>query len=529
MDGVIASPVSFPFARYRDGQREALDAVRGAFDRGSRVVALEAPTGAGKSAIAVALARDAGDAYLITHQKLLQDQYLRDFPDLASLKGRANYECLIADTHAAAAPCLVGRTLPACDDCPYFTAKDVALAAHATVMNYPYLLAEANHAGGFGTRELLVLDEAHGVEAALMRFTEVRLSDGDLARAGVEARLPQGNDPLGLLEGALDLVPALRARARALAAKLETLPPTSGRAIEALRRRRWLEGALRGLELVGESSDAGEIDWVVDDGRDADGRTLAFRPVDVAALAEPLLFRLGRRVLLMSATLLDAPTFLRSLGLDPDDVEVVRAPSTFPPERRPVRLRPVARLTRHRLAAELPRLVDAVADLMRDHPTEKGVIHAHSYRIAGAIEGGLPPELRARVRSHQNAGGRDAALAAHLDDPGPSVLLTPSMTEGIDLAGDAARWQAICKIPWPYLGDPQVAARRDRDPGWYAWRACLTVVQAYGRSVRSADDRAVTYLLDADFPSFLRRERARLPGWFVEAIDEAPAGQPDLG
>jgi Rad3-related DNA helicase len=390
-------------------------------------------------------------------------------------------------------------------------------------MNYPYLLAEANHAGGFGTRELLVLDEAHGVEAALMRFVEVRLSDGELARAGVEARLPQGDDAWGLLDGALDLVPALRARVRNLAAELETLAPTSGRAVEALRRRRWLDGALRGLDLLAESSDAGEVDWVVDAGRDADGRTLAFRPVDVAALAEPLLFRLGRRVLLMSATLLDAPTVLRSLGLDPDGVAVVRAPSTFPAERRPVRLRPAARLTRHRLAAELPRLVAAVAELMREHPTEKGVVHAHSYRIANAIEDGLPPDLRTRLRSHRDAGGRDAALAAHLDDDGPSVLLTPSMTEGIDLAGDAARWQAICKIPWPYLGDPQVAARRERDPGWYAWRACLTVVQAYGRSVRSVDDRAVTYLLDADFPAFLRRERARLPIWFVEAIDEAPA------
>jgi Rad3-related DNA helicase len=521
--------VSFPFARYRDGQREALHAARAAFDAGHRVVALEAPTGAGKSAIAVALAREAGSAYLVTHQKLLQDQYLRDFPDLTSLKGRANYDCLVADTHAAAAPCLLGRTFPACDDCPYFTAKDAALAAHGTVMNYPYLLAEANHAGGFGPRELLVLDEAHGVEAALMRFVEVRLSDGELARAGIEARLPQGDDAWGLMEGALDLVPALRARLRDLAATLETLPPTSGRAVEALRRRRWLDAALRGLDLLAESSDAGEVDWVVDAGRDADGRTLAFRPVDVAALAEPLLFRLGRRVLLMSATLLDAPTFLRSLGLDPDGVAVVRAASTFPPERRPVRLRPAARLTRHRLAAELPRLVDAVAELMREHPTEKGVVHAHSYRIATAIEEGLPPDLRARLRSHRDAGGRDAALAAHLDDAGPSVLLTPSMTEGIDLAGDAARWQAICKIPWPYLGDPQVAARRDRDPGWYAWRACLTVVQAYGRSVRSADDRAVTYLLDADFPAFLRRERARLPAWFVEAIDEAPPEPAELG
>ena len=94
------------------------------------------------------------------------------------------------------------------------------------------------------------------------------------------------------------------------------------------------------------------------------------------------------------------------------------------------------------------------------------------------------------------------------------------MTEGIDLPGDLSRWQVICKLPYPYLGDPQIARRRELDPTWYDWRTCLTVVQAYGRSVRSADDFAVTYVLDADFKAFLKRQRGRLPGWFLEAVQE---------
>ncbi len=189
---------SFPFATYRSGQREALAEIRAAFDGGTRVVILEAPTGSGKSALAVTLAREASAAYLVTAQILLQAQYLRDFPDLALMKGRANYACLVVDTHAAAAPCLLGRTFPACEDCAYFRAKDRALAADGTVMNYAYFLAETNHAGGFGPRELLVLDEAHNIEAALMRFVEVRLSDSDLLRAGVSERLPPRERPPGV-------------------------------------------------------------------------------------------------------------------------------------------------------------------------------------------------------------------------------------------------------------------------------------------------------------------------------------------
>ncbi|HLR46843.1 MAG TPA: DEAD/DEAH box helicase family protein, partial [Deinococcales bacterium] len=113
---------AFPYPEYRPGQKEALDAARAAFAAGKRFVVIEAPTGSGKSGMAVALARENGSAYVVTAQKLLQDQYVRDFPDLALMKGRSNYPCLIAPTHAAAAPCLAGRKLPECEECPYFTA-----------------------------------------------------------------------------------------------------------------------------------------------------------------------------------------------------------------------------------------------------------------------------------------------------------------------------------------------------------------------------------------------------------------------
>lgn len=509
---------AFPYPRYRPGQREALEQARAAFADGRRFVVVEAPTGAGKSAIGVALAREAAGAYVLTAQKLLQDQYVRDFPDLSSMKGRANYPCLVADTHAAAAPCIAGRYFPQCEACPYFTAKDEAMAADGTIMNYAYYLAEMNYAGGFGSRELLVLDEAHGIETALMGFVELRISDGALAWAGVAARLPQVLDELELFDAVEDLEAPMRDRKHDLEALLssESLPEET--TLDLLRQKRWLDQRLAGLELLCTSREEEDVPWVVDRDRDQDGQRVVFRPVEVASLAEPLLFRFGRRVLLLSATILDATTYLRSLGIPPDEAEVIRVASSFPPERRPVVVRPSARLTRHHLTRELPQLVRAVQELIEEHEGEKGIVHAHSYRIARAIADGLPPEQQRRLVMHADAHGREDAFRRHVDSPEPTVLLTPSMTEGIDLPGELARWQIICKIPYPYLGDPQVAARKELDPAWYAWRTCLRVVQAYGRGVRSVDDYAVTYVLDADFPAMLRRERARFPDWFLEAL-----------
>ncbi len=509
---------SFPFARYRAGQREALDAARDAFAEGKRFVVVEAPTGAGKSAIAVALAREASAAYILTAQKILQDQYTRDFPDLALMKGRANYRCLVADTHAAAAPCLVGQRFPACEDCPYFVAKDAAMAASGVAMNYAYFLAELNYAGGFGDRSLLVLDEAHNAEAALMGFVQVTLGEGTLARVGIERRLPPPLGDEGYFDFAEDLVPELLARGRQLEGELRAGGISESAAVSRLQAKQWLDGQLGRLEMMVNSRDQDGVDWVVERRRLDSGESVTFKPVEVAPFAEPLLFRHAGSVLMLSATILDPPTFLRSLGVDPEEVAVLQVPSTFPPERRPLVLRPAARLTRHYLEREIPRLVEAIAELCALHPDEKGIIHSHSYRIAQAIEQRLPQEHAWRLVTHHDSSERDAALQRHLSSDAPTILLTPSMTEGIDLAQELSRWQVLCKIPYPYLGDPQVARRMEADRGWYDWRTCLSVVQAYGRSVRSEDDYAVTYLLDADFPKFLRRQRERLPAWFLEAV-----------
>lgn len=516
--GVRASPAAFPFSSYREGQREALEAAREAFDAGARVVVIEAPTGAGKSALAVALAHEARSAFVLTGQKVLQDQYQRDFNTLAVLKGRNTYPCeVVPHASAAFAPCLMGRMFPACDRCGYYRARDEALAAPVALMNYAAFLHQVNDAGGFGPRELLVLDEAHGTESHLMQYLHVRLSDVLLERAGIDERLPAYLDPAYAIDVADAMLPRLVSRRAELDAELGGRQHVRHADLTKLQTLQWLDAQVRRLRWLTDTFDAG-VDWVCEPGSEAGRPALAWKPVEVGPLAEDLLLGHAERVLMLTATVLDPTTFLRGLGLTPHDAVVIRVASTFPAARRPLLLRPVARLTRHHQARELPRLVAEVAAIMDEHDTEKGVIHTHAYRIAQALEAGLPAHLRRRLVTHVSAAGRQAALEEHLSRPEPTVLLTPSMTEGLDLSDDLARWQVICKLPYPYLGDPQVAARRERDPGWYAWRTSLSLVQAYGRVVRSRDDHAVTYLLDADAPAFLTRQRERLPPWFVEAL-----------
>jgi hypothetical protein len=46
----------------------------------------------------------------------------------------------------------------------------------------------------------------------------------------------------------------------------------------------------------------------------------------------------------------------------------------------------------------------------------------------------------------------------------------------------------------------------------------LRLVQAYGRSIRSKEDYAVTYVLDSGFENFVWRNKRILPDWFTQAI-----------
>ena len=56
---------------------------------------LEAPTGFGKSAVAIALALSLGSSYICTSTKDLQTQYSKDFPYIKAAKGKNNFPCLL--------------------------------------------------------------------------------------------------------------------------------------------------------------------------------------------------------------------------------------------------------------------------------------------------------------------------------------------------------------------------------------------------------------------------------------------------
>jgi len=211
---------------------------------------------------------------------------------------------------------------------------------------------------------------------------------------------------------------------------------------------------------------------------------------------------------------------MRNLGIRGSDAITLATPSDFPIKHRPLFFNPSGSMNQKFIEKTLPIMAKDVEALLGRYQDKKGIVHTHSYRITQYLTRYLMATGQShRIVTHDNQkGSRDRALERHFADMNePTVLFSPSMSEGLDLKDDLSRFQIITKVPYPAL-DPYVTARSRRDPQWYQWQTMLRLVQATGRSIRTATDRANTHILDAEFANFISRNNRRMPEYWINSI-----------
>ena len=243
-------------------------------------------------------------------------------------------------------------------------------------------------------------------------------------------------------------------------------------------------------------------------------RKFSFRAIDISPFAKNYLLRMGKRSLLMSATILDKDTFCKSLGLDISDVEFISIDTPFSEENRPVYVYPIGSMSAKYINSTLPKMASAIKEILKSHKGEKGIIHCHTFRIANYIK----KNIRSKRLLIHNSENRDRILNRHITSSENTVLLSPSMCEGVDLKDDLSRFQIIVKVPYPYLGDPLIRKRMNKWEKWYPLQTAKTIVQAAGRSIRSESDSATTYILDSDWDRFYNRNRYLFPQTFKKSL-----------
>jgi Rad3-related DNA helicase len=239
-----------------------------------------------------------------------------------------------------------------------------------------------------------------------------------------------------------------------------------------------------------------------------------FKPIDISPFSENNLFRSGEKILLMSATVMNRDAFCEILGIPKEECAFISILSPFPVSNRPIIFSPIASMTKRNIDEGLPKMAEAVRAILKEHKNDKGIIHCHSYKIANYLKRNI---RSSRLLLHDST-NRDKVLYKHMNGLQPTVLLSPSMSEGVDLKGDISRFQILCKVPYPYLGDKLVGKRMHKWKWWYPLQTAKTIVQSVGRSVRSTTDHAVTYILDSDWQRFYGKNKDVFPDDFKQCI-----------
>lgn len=541
----------FPFKQPRAEQEQIFDHVAPWIERlfitGFKplYMGLDCPTGVGKSPTAITIARavldllkehgdpledkdddDLGDdpyehqsnkpiaqVWIVTQNKLLQDQYDRDFQKYAfSFKGLDNYPCYM-DPGKTCGQSKCGRVYSegekfpkACTrNCGYDEAKRVAAKTPILILNVAKAFTMLK--AGFDAPRLMIFDEGHGVESALDSEAAVSVTAEDLSKLQFtfESYFRDMHDMDAVKEG------------------LEKLKEDAGKEFSEEQEKSVAirdPKRIRKLELLSQKTAQVVRDWnagieFVSCSRDK----LDLRPLKV--------HRLFRRqfqfpTIFMSATLLSKKGFESMTGLTDQELDWFAVGSPFPPENRKINFYwkfGAVGLNYGNMQDEIQNVADRIRAILDKHANERGIIHTHTYRNAETLQSMLYAKYGKRILFPKNASEQKNCLEIHAHQSN-TVLLSPSMTEGVDLRDDLCRFVVMMKVPYLPTNDPVVEARMGENKDWYAYRTAMTIVQAPGRGVRSETDFAETYLVDPGFGRVFSQYKHHFPAWFLASIQK---------
>jgi Rad3-related DNA helicase len=114
----------------------------------------------------------------------------------------------------------------------------------------------------------------------------------------------------------------------------------------------------------------------------------------------------------------------------------------------------------------------------------------------------------------------DIIMQKHSLLKAPTVLVSSSMYEGVDLPGELSRFMIIVKMPWLSLADKRIKKMSEINDDWYQLKLWEKFIQACGRSTRSDDDAADTWICDNKFWFWFSKAKTKgwIPQYFIDRV-----------
>lgn len=502
------------YEEWYPGQDVATAAILEWLKSSKRFFGLSAATGAGKSAIAMAVSKqsDFRSAFL-TVTKGLQEQIYRDFRELGmvDIRGQNNYQC-VADVGSAArltadeGPCREGYNCPHKGmGCPYYEKLRGALRAKRVITNYYYYLAQTHYADGLGDFRLAIMDEGHLVHGALENHLSTSFSKDELEAHG--CRFPSAGfaswekwrswarGQAGIVG---ELVATYKEQIEERRQDEDEIPPELSK---AHRRAGGLEKRL--LQVAD-----GQGEWVQEKWKS----NWRLTPVWIADYGR-LLFGNVPKIVIMSAVLTEKT--MESIGVPMEQTEFLEMPSYFPKENNPIYHVPTVRMNWRTDKQELGAWVSRIDQIIGSRLDRKGIVFTVSYKRRDFLL--EKSRYREIMVSH---GTRDVVeqVRQFKRSRAPSVFVSPAVTSGWSFDHSEARYVIVGKLPYPDTTNPVMKARQEIDRNWTTWMAMDALVQECGRIMRAPNDWGEVILVDDSWYWFWKRHQDMAPMWFRDRV-----------
>lgn len=204
-------------------QYDIIKKIQLAIESGYKKILLSAPTGTGKSWIAIALSLYSRSATILTSTVLLQDQYRNEFGFFNTVRGKKRFLCeqtnrILDCTHGYCNECsfrpepeiysitkkgtiaekIIGQDIPR--KCTYYDQIEIGKKASFVAYSYASYLSHLLSGEEMPQRKLLVCDEAHEIDEELANQLATNLSGFYGELLGVEMPKLSVNSNLSIVK-----------------------------------------------------------------------------------------------------------------------------------------------------------------------------------------------------------------------------------------------------------------------------------------------------------------------------------------
>lgn len=514
----------------RKEQKEVLEWIKNKIHSNSldKFFMLDLPTGVGKSVLVLMIIeflKTQNKNYnfdILTNSKILQEQYTDEFNSISSFWGKDNYQC-----KEYGCSCKEGKEFQKlnktkCESCPFDMARESFLRSDINLTNFHlYILLNIYREDIVNIRKknVLIIDEAHDFESVFSDFISIVISKFTLKKIGfIEKdiqRILKSTKNLKTIEDFIeysdDFIDQLQIKRSELKNRM-----LKSKDVKFINQFNEIESFIQKLENFQKDYAKRPENWILDlEWDDKKNIKIIAQPIWTHPYLNDYFWDKYEYVFFLSGTILNKKLFSYLNGV-PDKISCYYSiDSPFKIKNRPIYYLPVSRMSWKNKENAFKSYKPFIEKILKKYKDRKGIFHTVTYEISKFIEENFKSD---RLIFHSSS-DKDQALKKHFTlKEEPTVLISPSMGTGVDLQDEKARFQVLCKIPYPSLGSKKNKMRQKTIPEWYTYKTIAGIIQAYGRGVRSYNDWCDFLILDACFSDIMIYHSAWIPKYIQGAI-----------